>query len=103
MLQLSEEAEKWAASYRSQIPMQTDPQMARRVMDAEELSRFVQTESGDALRARSASEEGREGGVVYRAQYSSVSDVEDDDDDEDHSDGQFLSMDVPFSCLTIRA
>lgn len=67
--------------------MQTDPQMARRVMDTEELSRYVQTESGDILRARSASEEGREGPAA-RVQYSSVSDVEDEDDDEDHSDGE---------------
>ena len=87
-LQLSEEAEKWAASYRPQIPMQTDPQMARRVIDAEEVSRYVQTESGDILRARSSSEEGREGVSAYQAHYSSVSDVEDDDDDEDHSDGE---------------
>ena len=94
-LQLSEEAEKWAASYRSQIPMQTDPQMARRVMDADELSRYVQTESGDVLRARSASEEGRDAGGVSRAHYSSVSDGEEDDEDEDHSEGALLSSCLP--------
>ena len=72
--------------------MQTDPQMARRVMDTEELSRYVQTESGDVLRARSTSEEGRGGIGAGRGQYSSVSDVEDDedDDDEDHSEGIHL-------------
>lgn len=93
-MQLSEEAEKWAASYRSRIPMVTDPQMARRL--STEQSRHTQTD--EALRARSFYRESREGsptGNPRSAQYTSVS--EDDDEIDVQSDG----MD-PLPSLTVQ-
>lgn len=86
MLQLSEEAAKWAATYRSQIPMVTLPQMARR--NDTERSRRTQTDPGDVVQSRTLQDSLDEHLDVDQMQiYNRVYNLEDEDDSEVHSDG----------------